>query len=207
MRPGLTPVGCLLLALAVGCSAAHARNKELTATFGLRTGGAVNTTDVVDGKSDFDAGPAYGLAFGWALSAETGMEVFWSRQDTEIRSPALFPGTGGLDLSIDYLHFGGVYSPHPERGIRPFVGASAGLTHYSPSGGGFDSQIEFSAALSGGATFRADKRVGIRVLGRGYATFSTASFSGACGPTACTLKISGSGAIQFEGLVGLVLPF
>ncbi len=38
MRPGLTPVGCLLLALAVGCSAAHARNKELTATFGLRTG-------------------------------------------------------------------------------------------------------------------------------------------------------------------------
>ncbi len=84
---------------------------------------------------------------------------------------------------------------------------TGGLTWYRAERSGFGDEFGFSLAAAGGGQFRISERLAFRLEGRLYATLTSVSFAGQCVSGACTFAVSGSGALQFEGLGALVLRF
>ena len=84
---------------------------------------------------------------------------------------------------------------------------TAGLTWYNPDPAEFGSEVEFSLTIGGGAKLPLSESFALRFEGRALMTLTSASFSGLCGPDACTFELSGSGLFQFEFLVGLTFTF
>jgi hypothetical protein len=171
---------------------------------GLRSGGEVEAIPF-DRDPGFDAAFSYGLTYNHGLSADTALEIVWSRQDTELRVDGLFPDSDEFGMTVDYLHAGAVYRPQRTSGQRPYVAFSVGLSSLDPEPLGFDTDLGFSFAVSGGTTLRLGERVGLRLLGRGWFTFSEGTFAGMCGSIDCRLEIDGGGFAQYEASAGIVI--
>ena len=188
------------------CVPAAAEENELAIALGLRTGGELEISGT--GRSpDLDATAAYGLIYNRRLRPEIFVTAFWSHQSTEFTAPGEFIDGDSFGIDIDYLHAGSVYRPDREGAAQAFVQFSGGLTWYRAERSGFGDEFGFSLAAAGGGQFRISERLAFRLEGRVYATLTRVSFAGRCVSGACTFAVSGSGALQFEGLGALVLRF
>lgn len=167
----------------------------------MRFGGELQAVRVE--KNPIDASAAFGLTFELPLGPDRKIAVLWSRQSSRAELRELFEEPTDFDLTIDYLHAGGVYRPRRTDRAEPFVMVSAGLTRVDPARPGFDSAWGLSGAIGGGARFPLSARWGLRVEGRGYMSFSEARVAGLCGGGACAVAFGGAGGVQFEGLVGV----
>ncbi len=196
----------VLLGGVVLCVPAAAGENELAIALGLRAGGELEISGT--GRSpDLDATAAYGLIYNRRLRPETFVTAFWSHQSTEFTAPGEFIDGDSFGIDIDYLHAGSVYRPDREGAAQGYVQVTAGLTWYRAQRSGFGDELGFSLAAAGGGEFRISERLAFRLEGRLYATLTSVSFAGQCVSGGCTFAVSGSGALQFEGLGALVLRF
>jgi len=197
--------GNLLLALAILAPGIAQAEVQVTPSLGFRVGGEVDLD--FDSDDTVDPTPALGLTFDISRAPEKWLTAFWSGQRTKFSANGFSPQDRTFDLDLHYFQAGGVYRPRREKGAQPFVMVSAGLTWIVPHASGFDGDVGLSGSLGGGALFPIGKRLFFRLEGRGYATFTTMKLSGVCGGSGCSIKYSGTGALQFEALAGLTIPF
>jgi len=192
-----------ILSILAAASAALA-DAELTPTLGVRFGSSVESDF---GDATLDASPSFGLTLDLPLVPEKWIAVLWSHQRGDFRIPGLLDGGGDFELGIDYIHAGGVYRPGLDKKAQPFVMVTGGLTWVRPDPSGFDDAFGLSLMAGGGAKFVLSPRIGLRVEGRGFLTFTDMSLSGTCGEAGCTVRFSSGGIFQFEVLGGVTFSF
>ncbi len=196
----------VLLVGVVLCAPAAAEKNELAIALGLRAGGELEVSST--GRSpDLDVTEATGLIYNRGLGPETFFTSFWSHQSTELSAPGEFNDGDSFEIDIDYLHAGSVYRPVRDGAAQAYVQFTGGLTWYRAQRAGFGDELGLSLAAAGGGQFRISERLAFRLEGKVYATLTSVSFRGQCVSGACTFAVSGSGALQFEGLGALVLRF
>jgi hypothetical protein len=183
---------------------------ELTPYAAFRFGGEFEERDG-NGNFAFDERSAEGLIFGFRGAAQDGQwEALYAHQQTRVETAAGAGGDRELELDVDYLHFGGAYR-FAGTSIRPFVSATAGAAHFSPRLPGFGSETFLSGSLGGGVQLRADKRVGVRLEGRLFATFLGHDADIFCHASSvtntCAIAVASSPLIQWEAGAGLVFRF
>lgn len=205
-----------LLALAYGalCATAAAQERERPPRFELtpyaayRVGGEIDAEDG-DGSFDFGDSNAYGLILDITANANGQWEVLYARQETDLSGGAAFDDDPLLNLDIEHYHFGGTYLFDGES-TRPFVALTVGLARLDPETPGLGAESYLSASLGGGVQFRADKRVGVRLEGRVFATFvdtDGALFCESDGGIDCLVRVQGTALAQFEARAGIVFRF
>jgi hypothetical protein len=183
---------------------------ELTPYAGYRFGGEFEPST---GSEAFELreGSSRGLMLDIrAKDVGTQWEIVYAHQQTELETQPAFGGGPLLDVAADYLHFGGTYL-FDGQATRPFVALTAGVTHFEPAVSALETENYFSASLGGGVHLRADKRVGVRLEGRVFATLVNddgALFCAAGGTTnACAIVVDGDTLFQWEARAGLVVRF
>jgi hypothetical protein len=192
---------------------------EITPYGGYRFGGEFQARSDDDPATpevpDFELheGNALGVIFNIRTQAvNTQWEILYGHQQTEVDTLPTFVGGPRLDLDVDYLQYGGSYL-FDELSTRtvPFISMTAGIARFDPSGAGMDAETYFSGSLGGGVQLRADKRVGVRLEARGFASLIDSNSALFCqtGPEAnrCALSVSGTALYQFEARAGIVIRF
>jgi len=175
---------------------------ELAPFYGYRFGGGFEgIDDYAAADLDLHNAPAYGALLEFPSGHHTQWQIFYSRQDTEVDvRTAMFNQT--VDVTIDYLHFGGTYVMEGDR-QRPFVGFTLGATHLKP-GSGYDDKVEFSFAFVGGIKFRLTQRLGLRFDARALGTVTDSQGGFFCNG-GCVAQFQGGGFWQYDFSLGLNL--
>lgn len=185
--------------LSVVAGALPARDVEVAPQVGGRFGGEL-TDEATNRDVSLDSGTAFGLEVDVALAGEGRyLRLFWSRERTEAELPD--PALPPQPLTLDYLHFGGVYRL-TQRTVHPYVAAGVGLMVIDAD----DSEVFPSASLAGGVRWPIGSRLALWIEGRGIATFETGEAQLVCGG-GCVLGLSGGGFFQTEIQTGLSVRF
>jgi hypothetical protein len=195
---------CVLLAPPVLAAAADVGDPalEVTPLFGIRGGATLEPETVGAGSMEADASPSLGVAVDFLVRPDARMEIFLERQELDFDGdPA--SGTAPFDVTIDYLHAGGVYEPRAE-GTRPFVAVDLGLTRVEADGATVDDSLALSGSIGGGAKVGIGDRLSLRLELRGYATFSDGTLQVACGP-GCAVRLEAGGWYQLAARLGLAV--
>jgi hypothetical protein len=177
---------------------------ELTPLGGTQGGGAV--THIASGESlQLRDAATQGIIIGWPLNHEQEMELYYSRQSTQLQSnnPAI-PQDDLLALDIHTLHLGGTVLSEPVHQLRGFLSGGLGITHYAPSLSGANSETRASMSLGIGAKWMPSKNIGLRLEARGYGTLFNSTTSIFCSG-GCTLSVSGDLLSQYALFAGLVI--
>lgn len=133
---------------------------------------------------DLGESPSFAVALGTEWEKGTELEIYYSRQATELKSDdAVFSGHDTLfDLDIHYLHIGGlalltqvkdVFGEtlfQPNDLCDPYIVGGLGVTQFRPKESGYDPATRFSLNLGFGAKFHVTRQFGFRLEGRGIAT-------------------------------------
>lgn len=194
----------LALALAPGAALAQTTfHMEVGAAVGYRTGGSL-TESATGAKYEIDDSSSLG-AFADVQVGSPGLfvEVAWTRQESRVPYVNAF-GKGQNDVSLDSLLVGGQWDAAPRATVRPFLSALVGATRIEVPG---SADTRFTAALSGGVKLMASETFGARLEARALAIFSGGSASGLCGPSGCTIGMTGWGTLQADFSAGLLLGF
>src|SRR5262245_59599950 len=101
---------------------------ELTGYVGYQSGGEFDD-DGTDEKGDVDAQVSYAIAMNFRAEGEGQYQVFYSRQPAHVDATTEFPN--GVDVDIDYLHFGGTLRLDPGSLMEPYIVGSIGATLFS----------------------------------------------------------------------------
>ena len=182
---------------------AGGRHLEITPVLGLRGGATLDPKTPGEGKAEADPSASYGILVDFEVRPDARVEIFVDRQKLRFdSSPAPF-GTDRFDLTVDYLHAGGVYEPRSEK-VRPFVAAALGLTRFDASGASVHDSLALSGSVGGGVKIPMGSRLALRLEARGYATFSDVALQASCG-AGCVVNFSGGGWYQLTGRVGLAI--
>lgn len=193
----------VLLSIAVPPLRASDRSVEITPLLGLRGGATLDSNRAAEEKAEADAAPSVGLAVDFRVRPDARVEVFLDRQVLEFDADPVLFGAERFDLTIDYLHAGGVYEP-PGRRARPFVSAALGLTRFDPDGASVDDSLSLSGSLAGGVKIPMGARLSLRLEARAYASFSDLSIQASCGP-GCVVNLAAGGWYQVAGRIGLAI--
>jgi len=121
--------------------------------------------DLID--IEVDDGAGLGVALDVRLSGGLFLELWASRQETElVENEGLFLPTEALfDLDVDYYHAGLLYEWRPGQ-ARPFFAVSIGATRFAPDAAGLDDLTRPSFSLGGGVKMMFAENVGLRLDGR-----------------------------------------
>ncbi len=200
-----TPIllGTAIVAAVAMTPAAFASDVELIPFIGGRGGASVDLDDPAEGSLDADAALSFGMTVTWPVRPDGMLEVFFDRMNTSFdrASDPLAPGP--FDVTVDYLHFGGIYEPPGDK-VRPFVAASLGVTHYDSGDVEVRDDFGFSGSAAAGARIILNDRLSLRLEARGYATFTSVEFAGVCG-AGCIVAIKGSGWYELSGRFGFAI--
>jgi len=192
---------------------------ELTPYGGYRFGGAFHAPSDDDPATpelpDFELheSNAFGVIFNIrAAAVNTQWEILYAHQQTEVDTLPTFVGGSRLDIDVDYFQFGGTYLfDENSTSTIPFIAMTAGLARFDPAAPGMEAETYFSGSIGGGVQLRADKRIGVRLEARGFASLIDSNSALFCttGPEAnrCALSVSGTALYQFETRAGVVIRF
>ena len=182
---------------------------ELTPFAGYQFGGEFEL-EGSDTELELDEAQSFGLILNMDIDADRQYEFYYSRQETELDNKGLFLNEPVLDLDVEYLHVGGTVAFAGDS-VRPYVVGTIGLSRFDPQASGLDSETFFSFSFGGGAKFFADKRVGLRLEGRFFATLIDSDSEIFCRSGAdtnfCAVKVDGDLLLQWQGMAGLVFRF
>ena len=183
---------------------------ELTPFVAYKVGGEFE--DSASGDSyNLDASPGYGLVLGIPWTAESTLEVYYSRQNTEVDIAGFQSSGAAVDIDLDFLHIGGTYYVDRERVAMPYFVATAGGTRISPQGPGTKAENFFSFGVGGGWSFYPRERIGFRLEGRALGTLVDSDSRLFCGVNngagGCLIQTSGDILWQFEAQAGVVFRF
>jgi len=176
----------------------------LTLYGGYRGGG--DFTDATTGQNiRVGSTGTFGLALDIALEPLKQVQIFYSRQNTELSSGAFLVSTGSIPLRIEYFHLGGtVFFDKMSSG--GYAVGGIGATLFTPNGPGLTSETKPSINFGFGYMLPLGRGLGVRFEARGYATLinSTGGFFCSGG---CVVSIKGDALYQGEALVGLTGRF
>ncbi|MDA8142022.1 MAG: hypothetical protein M0036_25525 [Desulfobacteraceae bacterium] len=180
------------------------RHFEIVPFTGIRAGGTFKDS-ISNDTLMVDESMIYGLSLDWDYDATGQLQLLWSRQSSQIKTPSA-PGEK-LSLNIDYYHFGGTYSWSDDKYFKPYVACSVGATNFGPTDPGYNNELRFSMALGLGLKYFFTPRIGLLVEGRGYGTLMSGAGSIFCSNGACQVSVAGDLFTQFEGRTGIVFRF
>lgn len=200
-----------LAILSIG-SAAFAQspgNVELTPLVGAMFGGTFEDIDE-NLDAELDDGAHAGVILNIRESGNTQWELIYSRQSTDVDASEFSPATPTIDLDLQYLQLGGTYLGEGER-VRPYIAATIGGTHISPSLGDLDSDTFWSASIGAGLQAFPTKRIGLRLEARVWGTLLTSSTDLFCASGnqggVCAITVDGDALWQFSTFLGAVFRF
>lgn len=201
----ITPVIAIVLLLAAA-PAAVAETFELTPFIGYRVGGSL--TDYYSGASfSLDDSESYGLFLDFATDpfGEFQIELYWSHQETTLNIRGV--PADSYDVKVDYLHVGGLRFLGDDDKVRPYLVGSLGATRLNPEDSSIGSTTRFSAGLGVGVKFMPSEHIGIRLEGRGLATFVSSYGAVGCGYPGCGVSWGGTVFWQGDFTAGIVIAF
>lgn len=196
----------LLLTPLLFPAATHAQvvGFELTPYFGYQFGGSFETADRDFGRLDFDVdgSTALGLTFDIPVSRRLQVELLYFRHSTELElDEGLFdPGVPLGDVDLEFVH-GGVVWQSIAGQVRPYFGATGGVTLVDSELGG--SETELSVSLAGGLKVLFTEHLGLRLDGRVF--FSDLGEEPERG--FCCRREEGADLVQGQVAAGLILAF
>lgn len=189
---------------------------DIAPLVGYRMGGdlSVNDTGTTSGTAtefelELDDATSYGLILDFDLDYQRQIEIYLSRQRTQVGASQPFLGYSLFDLTVDYYHIGGLFYPdYPEwRGpFRPFVSGTFGLTRMDPQGANLDAENFFSLSFGGGAAYFPVKHMGLRFDFRAIFTAVDTDSAIFCSG-GCVVKVNSSGFWQTELGASVVFRF
>ena len=197
----------LVLIAAAAPGYVFASDFEITPFAGYTWGGEF--TDATTGnKLTVNENSSYGVMLDFKQTDESQIELYFSRQATQLQSNAsgFYAGTPLFDLNIDYYHIGGT-ALMGEGKLRPFVVGTIGATYMDPKGAGLDSVTKFSLSLGGGAKILFTDHIGLRLEGRWFGTFFDGSGQAFCSSGQCLIKVQGDVFSQFVANAGIIIGF
>lgn len=159
----------LLLALAVlppGISFGQEVGFELTPYFGYQFGGSFDTDDRDFGRLrfDVDSSPAFGVTFDIPIARRLQVELLYFRHASDLDlDEGLFSSIPFGDIDLEFIH-GGVIWQSIAGQVRPYFGATGGITLVDAEFGG--SETEVSVSLAGGVKVLFTDHLGLRLDGR-----------------------------------------
>ena len=142
------------------------------------------------------------LAVDLALEPRKQVQLFYSRQQTDLSSGGFLVSTGSIPLRIEYFHIGGTAFFENVGGGGYAVGGF-GATMFTPKGQGLTSEIKPSINVGFGYMLPVGRNLGVRFEARGYATLIDSSGGFFCGGSNCVVSIKGTALYQAEAMVGL----
>ena len=193
----------LLLGSAVMLPAiASAVDFELAPFVGYRFGG--NFEDATTGENaDIKESVAYGLAFDVEYAPDRMVEVYYSRQTTEIQDTS-----PSVDLDVEYYQIGGV-AEYTQDEYTPYLVGTIGAARFSPDGG-LDSETRFAATLGGGVKWFINDNLALKFEARGFVSIFDSDADVFCvssGGAVCRFRVSGSVVWQLEANAGIAIRF
>lgn len=194
----------LLLTLFPAVSS-DARAVEVAPFIGHRYGGSFQDANTLSGFELADAN-SFGLLLDFDTEPDRQIEVFLSRQDTQLTTAGTFTGNPLFNLSIDYYHIGGLYLLPTEGLMHPFVSGTMGLTRMVPKRADLTTENRLSLSLGGGAKFYFSRSVGVRFDVRAIYTMLNADTAVFCSG-GCTIMVRGNGFVQLEAGAALLMRF
>lgn len=206
-----------LVAIALACAFSNAGAQqadswfEITPFAGYRFGGSFEIEDSPE-SYDIDDSTSFGLIINFPHRQDTRWEVFYSQQSSD----AIFSGTPidepVYDLDVHVLQLGGTYQFEGQSAhVVPYLAATLGATYMKASADASDSDTFWSASMGLGLLISPNSRVGLRLEGRAYGTFTNSSTDLLCqsGPdgAACAVRLDGDLITQVEAFAGVVVRF
>lgn len=188
---------------------------EITPYAAYRFGGEFDNVDFDDDFFDLidiqvEDGGAVGVIFDARLGGNWFLELWASRQDTELTESGGFfiPPEGLFDLTVDYYHVGVLYEWRPGQ-AHPFIAGSIGATSFQPDLAGLDDLVRPSLSLGGGVKVMFSDNVGLRLEGRLISTLIDQDNDEFCGRRrrVCYDFDDDVYFYQGEARVGLVIGF
>ena len=199
-------IAALILASAlVFAVSSAARAVEIAPFTSHRYGGNFEDTNTLSGFELADA-TSFGLLLDFDSEPDKQIEVFLSRQDTQLTTAGAFTGNPLFDLTIDYYHIGGLYLLPADGLMHPFVSGTIGLTRMVPKRSDLTAENRLSLSLGGGVKFFLSKALGIRFDVRGIYTALNADTAVFCSG-GCTIKVRSNGFLQTEVGAALMMRF
>jgi opacity protein-like surface antigen len=210
-RSALRPsVACLLLCAAPGAALAESPTFEIMPHVGYRLGGGFERPATLTEPArdiDLDESSSWGLGLGLYRDPNSFYELLYSTQETSFNTND--PNLSRIDVSVDYLHFGGTLLFADENWLVPYLSLTAGATRFDADG--YDSETKFSASLGGGMRLPFTDNFSATLGLRGYLTFIDSNTSVFCvsgnEESGCLLRSSGSTLFQTEAQLGFALRF
>lgn len=206
----MLPAVALLLLFAVPASADNEWSpRVLIAPFyGYRFGGSVHDF-YTDTDYNLKGTKAYGGSIALNLRPGVWAEVIYDHQPTRIEINSLYYGIPDLEMNVDeWLAAGYRDIVTGSDTVTPFVGAVAGLTHFSSPEGLFASNDRFALGMDLGARYLPpDSHLGLRIDGRLYATFVDGGSTFYVGPGGLGIGYQGTSVVQGEVAGGVVFAF
>ncbi len=178
---------------------------EVAPFAGHRFGGSFQDANTLSGFELADAN-SFGLMLDFDSEPDKQIEVFLSRQDTQLTSAGTFTGNPLFDLTIDYYHVGGLYLLPVDGPMHPFVSGTIGLTSMTPKRADLTAENRLSLSLGGGAKFFLSENVGVRFDVRAIYTMLNADTSVFCSG-GCTIMVSSNGFVQVEAGAALLMRY
>lgn len=203
---------CFLLGVAASEARADAPVAEFTPFGGYRLGGEFEVEDPAGGDGetvDLDDAGSFGLDLGIYRDPASFYELLYSRQSAGLDGggPELAP----VDLTTEYIHFGGTLLFEQDRGPDLYLSMTIGATRFDAEGGRYDSKSRFSGSLGGGLRMPFGEHFAATAGVRGYLTLVDSNTDILCisggGEGGCLLKSSGSTFFQAEAQLGLTFVF
>jgi hypothetical protein len=183
---------------------------EITPYVGYRMGGQFdidNDPPATDQSVDLDDTGDWGVDFGIYRDESSFYELLYSYQSAGLDTNDV--ALKGVDVSIQYLQFGGTLLFREYGHYVPWLSLTIGATKFD-AGGGYGSETKFSGSLGGGVRFPLGEHFAATLGVRGYLTAvssSTEFFCSGSGSLNCLFKSSGSTFFQGEALLGVTAAF
>lgn len=185
---------------------------EVTPFAAYRAGGEFRS-GAGDGETsagvDTRDGSGWGLGVGWYRDADSFYELLYSRRDAGLRSAD--ENLAGIDLTIEYLQFGGTLLLPQPRGFAGFISLTVGMARFGASSGAYDSDSKLSGSIGGGFRWPVTNNLHAGLGIRGYLTLVESDSELVCvssgGAAECLLRTSASTFFEAEVHAGLTLRF
>ena len=175
---------------------ARAGDVELAPFVGIQYGGALECCS--GRRAPLDVGLQYGATLDVPVWGRFGVELLFSRQETELAS------VPRLGFAVERYMAG--IREEKEVGRARFLGVGLlGLTRFIPDG--FDADERFTMALGLGMRLPLTRHFGVRADVRGYYAVVTSGGTLACVNGGCLFAWGGTGVWQGDVTAALMLTF
>lgn len=135
------------------------------------------------------------------------LELWYSRQASELTSSGPVTGEPLFDIDVHYLHLGGTVAAGEWDAVRPFVSGGLGVTHFSPGRSGLGSDTRLSMSLGAGGRIPLGPAIGLRLDARWIGTLMDSNSTLFCDDGSCALQVDGDLLSQWELGAGVYFAF